>query len=38
MYFHDFYYRHPHGAPVGGLCLVLLVVILVVVLTRDSKS
>jgi hypothetical protein len=38
MYFNDFYHHHPHGAPIGGLCLILLVVILAVVLTRDSKS
>jgi hypothetical protein len=38
MYFNDFYHRHPHGAPIGGLCLALLIVILVVVLTRDSKT
>jgi hypothetical protein len=38
MDFHDFYHRHPHGAPIGGLVIVLLVVIIVVLLTRDSKS
>ena len=38
MYFRDFYHRHPHGAPLGGLILLLLVVILVVALTRNSKD
>jgi len=31
MYFRDFYHRHPHGAPLGGVILLLAIVILVVV-------
>jgi hypothetical protein len=38
MYFRDFYHRHPHGAPLGGLILLVLVIVLVVVLTRDTKE
>jgi hypothetical protein len=38
MYFRDFYHRHPHGTPIGGIILLLVVAILVVALTRDSKD
>jgi hypothetical protein len=38
MHFDDFCHHRPHGASMGGSCLILPVVILVVVLTRDSKG
>lgn len=38
MYFRDFYHRHPHVAPLGGVILILLIVIVVVVLTNNAKD
>jgi hypothetical protein len=38
MFFRDFYHRHPHGAPLGGLVLLLAVILLAVMLAKSSKD
>jgi hypothetical protein len=36
--FHDFYHHHPHGAPITGVLLIVLIAVAVIALTRSGKA
>jgi hypothetical protein len=38
MYFRDFYHLYPHGAPIGGVILLLLAIVIEVAVKRGAES